>query len=579
MFGFRRKKHLQKFYTPGQELKFGKADIASFSGEKDAVSVCHLRTLFVIFAFVSVYFVICLRLIVLCTSDDLIDTKKANADKKSSGFEIARVIRRADITDRNGTILATSLNTHNLYKKGKDIENPEEIASELADIIPDLSYNSILKKLKSKKSFNYIKRNLTPTQVYQINALGHRELEFEKAEKRIYPLKNLFSHIVGYTDTESHGIAGIEKQLDERLISSDISLKLSLDSVVQDIVHEELSAAIEKFHALGGVSIVMDVHTAEVIAMVSLPDFDPNFRKFKTQDAMKNFATEGTYEAGSVFKIFTAALGLKTGKISLTETFDTTNPIKFKYNTIRGYHEERRPLTVGEVLIYSSNLGSARIALKVGQNEQKKFLESLGFFEKVPNIEVPERAFPITPKRWGEETTATVAYGYGISSSPLHIITAFCSIVNGGIYNEPTLLADTHNRKSYRVISQKTSESMRKLLRDVVVKGSGKNANVKGYEVAGKTGTADKIIDGKYIKKAVRTSFVSTFPSSDPKYAVFVMLDEPKGLKETFNWNTSGWNSVPTAGKIIERIAPQLNVQANFLLEEQKQHIIEASYH
>lgn len=231
------------------------------------------------------------------------------------------------------------------------------------------------------------------------------------------------------------------------------------------------------------------------------------------------------------------------------------------------------------MLIYSSNLGSARIALKVGKDEQKKFLESLGFFEKVPNIEVPERAFPITPKRWGEETTATVAYGYGISSSPLHIITAFCSIVNGGIYNEPTLLADTHNRKSHRVISQKTSESMRKLLRDVVIKGSGKNANVKGYEVAGKTGTADKIIDGKYIKKAVRTSFVSTFPASDPKYAVLVMLDEPKGLKETFNWNTSGWNSVPTAGKIIERIAPQLNVQANFLLEEQKQHIIEASYH
>ena len=575
-----KKKKQQNFYMPGQEIRVNNgAYFHTNAGKEENANTFRPKIALIIAAFSLVYVAICIKLIILCTSDNLISDKyRGNAP--TEGIKLHRVIKRADIVDRNNNIIATSLPTTHLHKNVKKVEDAPLIAQELSEILTDMSYEKILKLLEKQKSFVYIKRDLTPSQIYQINALGHHELEFEKAEKRIYLNKNLFSHLVGYTDTENNGIAGIEKQMNDRLVSSDIPLQLSVDLVVQDIIHQEMEAAVEKFNAVGGVAMLMDVNTGEIISMLSLPDFDPNIRKFKNEDAIKNFATEGTYEAGSVFKVFNAAMGLNTKKITLNEKFDTTKDIKLKYNTIKDYRGERRWLTLGEVLIYSSNIGSARISLKVGKDDQKKFLKSLGFFEKVPNIEVVERASPLLPKRWGEETVATVAYGYGISVTPLHILTAFSAIVNGGIYNEPTVLANNTNRNSHRVISQDVSETMRRLLRDVVIKGSGKNANVKGYQVAGKTGTANKIINGKYAEKGVvRTSFVSTFPASDPKYALFVMLDEPKGSKETFGFTTSGWNSVPTAGKIITRIAPQLNVQADFQLEEQKQHIIEASYH
>lgn len=574
------KKQHKNFYMPGQEIRLnGNYSAKTFTTEKKADSnIFKSKIICLILGFLLVYLVICVRLVMLCTSDDLLPEKYKNA-QLVDGIHISRNIKRADIVDRNGNILATSLPTTNLHKNAEVVENPEQIAKELHEIIPDLSYDYILGKLKLPKKFAYIKRNLTPQQIYQINALGHHELEFEKAEKRVYPYKNLFAHIIGYTDTDNMGIAGLEKKMEDRLISSDIPLKLSLDLVVQDIIHEELSNAVKKFNAVGGVAILMDVNTGKIVAMLSLPDFDPNLKKFESEDVLKNFATEGTYEPGSVFKVFNAALGLNTGKITLTEKFDTTKGFKVRGRMIRGYREVRTWQTVGDILINSSNLGSARIALKVGRDEQRKFLKSLGMFDKVPNIEVTERAHPILPpKSWNEDTVATVAYGYGISVSPLHIITAFSGIVNGGIYNEPTLLDEGPERKSHRVVSQKVSEMMRPLLRDVVIKGSGKNANVKGYEVAGKTGTANKIVNGNYVKNAVRTSFISTFPASNPQYALLVMMDEPKASKETYGFSTAGWNSVPTAGKIITRIAPQLNVPANFILEEQKQHLIEASY-
>ena len=530
-----------------------------------------------IIGFSIIYSIICLRLLFLCTSKDLLPEKYKSAQTRE--HSIGMNIKRADIIDRNGNILATSLPTTNLHKNVEKVENPEKIAEELHKIIPELKYEYILGRLNKPKKFVYIKRNLTPAQIYEINALGHHELEFEKAEKRVYPHKNLFAHIIGYTDTDNIGIAGLERKMEDRLTSSDIPLKLSLDLVVQDIIHQELTSAVKQFNAVGGVAILMDVNTGKIISLMSLPDFDPNLKKFSSIDALKNFATEGTYEAGSVFKVFNAALGLNTGKITLSEKFDTTKDFKAAGSWIRGYREVRTWQNVGDILINSSNLGSARIALKVGKKDQKAFLENLGLFDKVPNIEVVEKAFPILPpKAWRDDTVATVSFGYGISVSPLHIITAFSAIVNGGIYNEPTVLENGPERKTHRVVSQKVSEMMRPLLRGVVTKGSGKNANVAGYEVAGKTGTANKLINGRYKEKVVRTSFVSTFPASNPQYALLVMLDEPKGTKETYGFSTAGWNAVPTAAKIITRVAPQLNVPANFLLEEQKQHIIEASY-
>lgn len=255
----------------------------------------------------------------------------------------------------------------------------------------------------------------------------------------------------------------MEKQLDGRLTSSDVPLQLTIDSGVQDTIREKLAAAVKKYNAAGASAILMDVNNGEIIAMISLPDFDPNLSGNPDERSQFNFTTKGLYEPGSVFKIFNAALGLESGKIKLSDRFDATKPLKLKYNTIKDYRGENRWLDLQEILIYSSNIGSAQIALKVGQDEQKKFLRKMGLFDPLSSFEVTEKAAPSLPRRWGETTTATVSYGYGVSVTPLHIIAAFAAIVNGGIYHAPTLLKNHHD-EGHRVISAKTSAAMRKLL-------------------------------------------------------------------------------------------------------------------
>ena len=570
----------KNFYLPGQEIKLDKSfSFSRYSCESDPLAMCKNRMLFSILMFVFVFTVISVRLFVVClhqTSD--VKTQLA-ADNDSFYALPENPIKRADILDRNGTIIATSLPTVNLYAVPSKIQNPKKAAQKLAAILPDIRYEDILEKLSRKSSFVYIKRNLSPTQQYQINYLGIPGLDFENGEKRIYPHKNLAAQLIGTTNIDNLGISGLEKEFDKRLRESDIPLKLTLDVGLQDTIRRELADGIKKFSALGGVAILMDVRTAEVISMVSLPDYDPN-RMFNVSDrALFNFATKGLYEPGSVLKVFNAALGLEKGNVKLTDRFDATKPIKLRYNTIKDYRGENRWLDLQEILIYSSNIGSAQIALKIGQEKQREFLSSLGLFEPISNFEVTEKAAPILPRRWGEATTATVAYGYGVSVTPLHVITAFSSIVNGGIYKAPTLLADNSQRETHRVVSENTSKKMRQLLRGVVVDGSAKRANILGYEVAGKTGTANKLVNGKYIDKKVMTTFLGTFPASNPKYALLVMLDEPKATKETWGFVTSGWNAVPTGGKIITAIAPQLNLKANYDLDElRKNRIIEASY-
>ena len=546
--------------------------------EKDPLSTCRFRVLIAIMGFMFVYLVIALRLFDVCLSGNL---GRSRNIEEAMHLEVMpeNPIKRADIVDRNGTIIATSLPTVNLFANPKKMLNPQKAAVELARILPYLRYEDILAKLKRRGSFVYIKRNLTPSQQYQINYLGIPGLEFENGEKRIYPHKNLFAHLLGNTNIDNKGISGIEKKLDERLTQSDIPLQLTIDAGIQDTIRSELAAAVEKYNAEGAAAILMDVKSGEIISMISLPDYDPNLNDYKTPRAQFNFATKGVYEPGSVLKIFNAALGLESGKVKLADRFDATKPLKLRYNTIKDYRGENRWLTLQEVLIYSSNIGSAQIALKVGKKEQQNFLKNLGFFEPIQGIEVAERGYPLVPRRWGEETTATVGYGYGISITPLHLVSAFAGVINGGIYHEPTLLKDNKNRESHRVVSFNTSKEMRKLLRGVVVEGSGKRANVLGYEVAGKTGTANKLVNGKYVDKKVMTSFLATFPASNPQYALFLMMDEPKATKETWGFVTSGWNTVPTAGKIISTIAPQLNIKANYDLEEQRRNrIIEAAY-
>lgn len=571
------KNNRDDFYLPGEEIKISsRTGFTHFSSDKDPLRVCKNRLLFAVLCFMAVYAVLAIRVFDLCVIPNLGEETPVEDTRAYA----ANPIRRADILDRNGTIIATSLPTVNLYANPKKILNPRKAAAKLAKVLPELKEPEVYKKLTARGSFVYLKRNLTPSQQYQINYLGIPGLEFENGEKRVYPHKNLFAHIIGATDIDNEGISGIEKALDERLTQSDIPLTLSVDAGVQDTIRETLKTAVDKFQALGATAVLMKVNTSEIVAMVSLPDYDPNINKVKNENALFNMATKGVYEPGSVLKIFNTAMSLESGKIKVADRFDASEPLKLKYNVIKDYRGENRWLSVPEILVYSSNIGSARMALKVGGNEQRNFLEKIGFFEEL-NIEVAERGKPLVPKRWGEGTIATVAFGYGLAVSPLHVVTGYAAMVNGGIYHNPTLIKDGPKTKDgHRVISYNTSKQMRELMRLVVTDGSGKRANVPGYEVAGKTGTANKLNEkGKYVDKKVRTTFVSAFPISNPKYALIVMLDEPKPLKETWGFVTSGWNTVPTAAKIIEAIAPQLNIKANFDLDELRKHrIIEASY-
>ena len=573
------KKEKNKFYLPGEEIKVNRRfSFSSYNLEKDPSAGWQI--LLAVVGFATAYFILAIFTVSLCISGISSKTLQNSPTEAPimPRIDIKNPITRADIIDRKGNILATSLPTANLYAKPQKIKNKEKVAAKLSEYIPDMLYEDILAQLNKKSNFVYIKRNLSLAQKYQIYALGIQGLGFEDMEKRIYPHKNLFAHILGKTNIDNIGISGIEQKLNERLTSSDIPLRLSVDAGIQDTIRTILQEAVTKFQAEGAAAILMDVNNGEIIAMLSLPDFNPNIAAAPQERSQFNFTTKGLYEPGSVFKIFNAALGLETGKVRLSDKFDATKPLKLRYNTIKDYRGENRWLDLQEILIYSSNIGSAQIALKVGKTEQQNFLRSLGLFEPLDSFEVTEKASPSIPKRWGEETTATVSYGYGMSVTPLHIISAFCAMVNGGIYHTPTLLKHSEADKGHKVISSKTSKTMRKLLRGVVTKGSGKRANVAGYEVAGKTGTANKLVNGRYVDKKVMTSFVAAFPVSNPQYALFVVMDEPKPSKDTFGFVTSGWNTVPTAGKIIQAIAPQLNVKANYNLEEQRSKLIEAAF-
>lgn len=579
MFGKYFSKKQDSFYLPGEEIKIGKSSsFINYTCEKDPLSMCKNRVAFAVLSFFLIYAVIAVRLFEVCVAPNL------HSQEQEESYHLQAFaqnpIKRADILDRNGTIIATSLPTVNLYATPKKVLNPKKAAKELVKVLPDLKYDVVLRKLSSRSSFVYLKRNLTPSQQYQINYLGIPGLEFENGEKRVYPHKNLFAHLVGSTDIDNQGISGIEKAEDERLVQSDIPLALTIDAGVQDTIREQLAEAVKKFDAIGAAAVLMDVKTSEVLALVSLPDYDPNLPVNPAARSQFNMVTKGVYEPGSVLKVFNAAMSLESGKVKVADKFDATQPLKLKYNVIKDYRGENRWLSVPEIMVHSSNIGSARMALKVGGKEQKQFMEKIGFFDEI-NFEIAEKSKPITPKSWGEGTIATVAYGYGLAVTPMHLITAFSSIVNGGIYHEPTILKNsTKKDNGYRVISYNTSKQMRDLLRLVVTNGSGKRANVLGYEVAGKTGTANKLAaNGKYANKKVRTAFVATFPVSNPKYAILVMMDEPKGSKETWGFTTSGWNTVPTTAKIISAIAPQLNVKANYDLDElRRTRIIEASY-
>jgi cell division protein FtsI (penicillin-binding protein 3) len=468
---------------------------------------------------------------------------------------------RADIRDRNGLLLATNLTTASLYANPRVIINPDDAAAKLARVLPDVSGAALAQKLKSDRGFVWIKRHLTPRQQYAVNRLGIPGVDFQRDERRIYPAGPLAAHVIGMTDIDNKGLAGVERYFDEEVRSRSEALYLSIDSRVQHIATSELQRAMTTFKAIGAAGLVLDVQTGEIISMVSLPSFDPNDPGSAPGDTRFNRPVLGVYEMGSTFKIFTTAMALDSGVTSMTGGYDASRPIQISRFTIRDYHGKNRWLTVPEIFVYSSNIGSARMALDVGGPAQRAFLGKLGMLQAVP-VELSEVGAPLVPQVWRDINTMTIAFGHGLAVSPLHLAAGVAAIVNGGIYHNPTLLRrdSATPPEGRRVISAKTSREMRRLMLQVVENGTGKMARADGYLVGGKTGTAEKAIGHHYRQKALLSSFIGAFPMNEPRYLVLAMLDEPQGNKETMNYATGGWVAAPIVANIVKRSAPILGV-------------------
>jgi cell division protein FtsI (penicillin-binding protein 3) len=469
---------------------------------------------------------------------------------------------RADIVDRNGMLLATSLSVPSLYADPKDVIDPDESARRLAGVLDHLDVADVAKKLRGKKRFVWIQRGLTPRQQYQINALGLPGLHFQREERRVYPQGSLASHVVGFSGTDATGLGGIEKQFDGMLRDGAKPLALSVDIRIQHILREEIGRQMKAFNGIGGAGVMLDANTGEVIAMVSLPDFDPNLVGTASEEARFNRATLGVYEMGSTFKIFNTALALESGSATMTSGYDATKPIRIARFTINDYHAKRRWLSVPEIFMYSSNIGSVKMAMDYGSEAQRDFMGKLGFLKPVA-LELPERGAPMSPKPWRRINTMTIAFGHGIAVSPLHLASGVATVVNGGIRWPVTILKPdpTVRLLGRQVISEKTSAQMRKLLRLVVENGTGRKAAAEGYLVGGKTGTAEKPGKrGAYARKSLLSSFVSAFPMHDPRYVVLVMIDEPKGNKESHGYATGGWVAAPAVKRIVSRSAPLLGI-------------------
>ncbi len=489
----------------------------------------------------------------------------AGSLEAGAGADADAVVSRADIVDRNGVVLATSLRTASLYADPRQLIDPAAAAAGISAVLPELGRGALLAKLSSDRTFVWLKRNLTPKQQYAINRLGIPGIGFITEQRRVYPQGALTAHAVGFTGIDNRGLAGIEKSFEGVLASAGpgraAPLRLSLDVRVQNALHEELSAAADEFGALGGAGVVLDVRTGEVLALVSLPDFDPNHPSAASAEALFNRASLGVYEMGSTFKTFTMAMALDSGTIDLGDGFDATEPLRIARFVIRDDHAKGRWLSVPEIFIYSSNIGAAKMARELGGARQKAFLERLGLLRRA-GLEIPEIGRPMWPEPWREINTMTIAFGHGIAVSPVQLASGVAAIVNGGTLAPATLMPGESGQQASgrRVIAADTSALMRRLLRAVVTRGTGSKADAPGYSVGGKTGTARKVGEAGYRRGALLSSFIGVFPIEAPQYIVLAILDEPKGNESTMGFASGGWTAAPVVGRVIDRIAPVLGV-------------------
>jgi cell division protein FtsI (penicillin-binding protein 3) len=530
-----------------------------------------------IVAFIGIFSVITFRLVMFAT------VSEGHGGRRSVSQD-AVATARPDILDRNGQIIATDIKTPSLFAEPRKIIDVDEAVELLTAVLPDLDVNEVRERLSSKRGFVWLKREITPSQQRDIHRLGIPGIGFLTENKRVYPNGPIVSHEIGYVNIDNQGIAGIEKWLDGQGLAAlhmaglatdqlQRPVNLAVDLRVQYALREELATARDKFKAKASAGVIADVNTGEIVAMVSEPDFDPNNPRIANDPDHLNRLTTGVYEMGSTFKALTLAMALDSGRISLSSSFDARMPLRYGKFKIHDFHAQRRILTVPEIFTYSSNIGTARMALSLGVEYHKAFLRKLGQLDRL-RTELPESAEPLVPKHWGELNTVTIAFGHGLSVAPLQAVMGISALVNGGKLIPPTFLKRDQgeaDQLAKRVIKPETAEKMRYLMRLNVEKGTATRANVMGYYVGGKTGTSEKVVGGRYSKTKVLTSFTAILPADKPRYLLLIMLDEPQGLPETHGFSTSGWNAVPVGAKVIERVAPLLDIRPRFDLPKADQ--------
>ena len=524
---------------------------------------------FFLFAFVSVG----VRMGVMATSEPV--------EPRSASTSTSIIAQRADIVDRNGRILATNLLTHSLYAQPPNMIDKEKSARELVAVFPDLDEKALLKQFSGKRKFVWVKKRISPEQKQLVHDIGDPGLQFGPREMRLYPNGKLAAHVLGGSSfgregvhsAEVIGVAGVEKRFDEYLrdpSEGGAPLELSIDMTIQSAAERVLYGGMKLMNARGAASVLMDVHSGEVISLVSLPDFDPNKRPnpllagVASDSPLFNRSVQGLYELGSTFKIFAVTQALEIGLVNPDTMIDIKGPLRWGKYKIRDFHNYGKQLSTTDVIVKSSNIGTARIAQMIGADRQKKFLGKLGLLQatSLEMIEAPS-AKPLMPKNWSELSAMTISYGHGLSSSPLHLAAAYATIVNGGTKVSPTLIKLDKIEIGPRVISKATSDAARSMLRQVVQRGTASFGDVPGYAVGGKTGTADKPKErgGGYHDDKVIATFASFFPADNPRYVLVVTLDEPVETSGKEPRRTAGWTAVPVAAEMIRRMAPLLGLR------------------
>jgi cell division protein FtsI (penicillin-binding protein 3) len=526
------------------------------SGDIHDVSFTRLKLLF--FGLFAVFILLSLRIVDLAVFTSVEEVRQYIARKNQA----PHVVKRANIYDSQGNILATNLITASLYANPKEILDAKAAAREISQLMPELPFTELYNKLNSGKKFVWLKRHLPPAEQQRVYELGLPGLYMAKDEKRSQPHAAAFSHVVGLVDVDGNGLSGLEKQFDEQLRQQPEGVHLSLDSRIQWIVREELMKAVQLHNAKGGVAVVADVTNGQLVSMVSLPDYDPAHLHRVNDENIFNRVTSGVYEMGSIFKPISIAIALESERLSMGDVFNVSKPLKVSGHYINDYRGGKGGyLSVPEVLMYSSNKATAQIASGVGYKMQREYLQRLGAFERV-GVELPERARSIYPQdsAWSDVRLATISYGHGIAITPLHMVKAMIPVFNGGTLYEPSLIKSSLQPQGQRVFNPKTSDMLRRMLRLVVAKGYSRKADVAEYAVIGKTGTAEKIENGRYLKNANVSSFIGAFPGDKPRYLLLVTLDESQKNEINFGFTTGGMVAAPVAKDIISRIAPVLGI-------------------